>query len=158
MKTLRKCLAILRKKGLKKALLLLLNAWRKYHAIPVKQHAAEKCIKVGDPITNLPVLADESACNGCGNCVIKCPGLAIFVVDKTYSKDEASIAIPYEILPLPVKGSSVVCLDRKGNEVCDGTILKVMSGKALNKTNIVTIAVPKEYADIVRFFKIKETN
>lgn len=41
-------------------------------------------ITVGDLITNLPVL-DESKCVGCGVCLTKCPGLAIFVVDK--SKD-----------------------------------------------------------------------
>jgi len=125
---------------------------------PCETTCNKNVIKVGDPITNLPVLADESACNGCGNCVIKCPGLAIFVVDKTYSKDSATVAIPYELLPLPVKGAGVVCIDRKGNEVCEGTVLKVLSGKALNKTNVVTIIIPKEFADTVRFFKIKDIN
>ena len=57
-------------------------------------------ITVGDLITNLPVL-DESKCVGCGVCLTKCPGLAIFVVDK--SKDMATVSFPFEYLPLAGK-------------------------------------------------------
>lgn len=57
-------------------------------------------ITVGDPITNLPVL-DESKCVGCGVCITNCPGLAIFVVDK--SKGAATVSFPFEYLPLPEK-------------------------------------------------------
>ena len=62
-------------------------------------------ITVGDLITNLPVL-DESKCVGCGVCLTKCPGLAIFVVDK--SKDMATVSFPFEYLPLPEKGDIVI--------------------------------------------------
>jgi len=123
---------------------------------PCETACSRNAIKVGYPITNRPVLVDEAACNGCGNCIIKCPGLAIFVVNKAYSEEKATIVMPYELLPLPEKGSNVVCLDRKGNAICEGIILKVLSGKALNKTNLITVLIPKEYADVVRFFKIKD--
>jgi Fe-S-cluster-containing hydrogenase component 2 len=120
---------------------------------PCETTCSKHVIKVGGPITNLPELADEFSCNGCANCVIKCPGLAVFIIDKTYSDKEAAVSLPYELLPLPQKGTEIKGLDRTGNEVCRGKVIKVLSGKALNKTNVVTIAIPKDFADDVRFFK-----
>ena len=67
-------------------------------------------IQVGDPITNLPVL-DETKCIGCGVCITKCPGLAIFVVDK--SKEMATVSFPFEYLPLPEKGIPAAQSGRK---------------------------------------------
>jgi len=62
-------------------------------------------ISVGDPITNLPAL-DSSKCTGCAICVSKCPGLAIFVVNKAYGAATATVAFPYNIFRHP-------CRDRR---------------------------------------------
>ena len=109
---------------------------------PCETACSKKSIKVGAPITNLPVLVNENSCNGCGSCIIKCPGLAVFVIDKTYSENEATISLPCELLPLPEKGMKITGLDRRGKEICHGKIIKVLSGKAFNHTNVVTITSP----------------
>ncbi len=106
-------------------------------------------ILVGEPIINLPELQEEK-CTGCGMCVASCSGLAIFIVDKTYSATEATISFPYEYLPLPVKGQAIKAVNRAGEVVCDGTVTRVMNVKQNDHTPVVTIAIPKEFSDDVR--------
>ncbi|MCL5069436.1 MAG: 4Fe-4S binding protein [Actinobacteria bacterium] len=119
---------------------------------PCETVCLKNSIKVGDPITNLPSLTGN--CTGCGRCVVVCPGLAIFIIDKTYSDTEVLITIPYELLPLPIRGDKIIGLDRSGKPVCDGRVIRVNANKSFNKTNLVTIAVPKKFSDDVRFFKL----
>lgn len=104
-----------------------------------------------EDINDLPKMNHDN-CNGCGLCIANCPGLAIMVVDATYSKDEALIKIPYEFMPLPKEEQTVKGLDRKGQYVCDVKIVKVLNSKALDRTPIVSIAVPREYMKVVRNF------
>lgn len=116
---------------------------------PCEEACPFGAIYVGKPITNLPVL-DEGKCTGCGNCIPHCSGLAVFVVDKTYSEMEATVSFPYEYLPLPIKGQVVKGLDRTGKAVCEATVVRVVHTKKSDHTPVITIAVPKEYADEVR--------
>ena len=109
-------------------------------------------IKVGEQITNLPVLHGEK-CTGCGMCVANCPGLAITIIDKTYSDTEAVIEFPFEYLPLPEKGDTVDAVNRGGQVVCEGTVTSVKKLKAYAGTAVIGIAIPKEYADEVRSIK-----
>jgi Fe-S-cluster-containing hydrogenase component 2 len=118
---------------------------------PCETVCPKNSIRVGDPITNLPDF--QNVCTGCGKCLVVCPGLAIFMIDKTYSATEAAITIPYEFLPLPLKGDEVAALNRLGDKVCDGKVIKVKNPKNFNRTGLVTIAVPKKFSDDVRFFK-----
>ena len=121
---------------------------------PCETVCPKDSITVGFPITNLPVF--DGMCTGCGRCVAVCPGLAIFIVDITYSKTEAAITIPYELLPLPHTGAAVTALDRNGRSVCKARVIKVVESKKNNRTNLITIAVPKKYSEDVRFFRIIE--
>lgn len=109
-------------------------------------------IKIGTPITNTPRI-EEDTCTGCGSCIAACSGLAIFVVDKTYSKTEALISFPFEYLPLPEIGDEVEALSRGGEYVCQGTVVRVMNPKRNDHTPVVTLAVPKEHVDHVRTMK-----
>jgi Fe-S-cluster-containing hydrogenase component 2 len=119
---------------------------------PCETVCPKSSIKVGSPITNLPSF--NNICTGCGKCIVVCPGLAIFMINRNYSDKEATITIPYEILPLPTKGDKIQGLNRQGIPVCEGKIVKVDSNKNFHKTNLVTIAVPKKFSDEVRFFKL----
>ena len=106
-------------------------------------------IQVGDPIVNLPALTEEK-CTGCGLCAAKCPGMAIFIVDKSYSDTTATVGFPYEYAPLPEVDAAVRATDRAGKYVCDGKVLRVMNPAAFDHTPIVTVEIPKEFADEVR--------
>jgi NADPH-dependent 2,4-dienoyl-CoA reductase/sulfur reductase-like enzyme/Fe-S-cluster-containing hydrogenase component 2 len=106
-------------------------------------------IHVGTPITNLPVLKEEK-CTGCGICIPFCPGLAIFVVDQSRKGKEAIIRLPYEFFPFPEVGAEVLALDRHGTVVTKGKVLKVSMGRTHDRTAVVAISVPKEFALGVR--------
>ena len=54
-------------------------------------------IAVGSCITNLPNL-DEEKCVGCGMYVASCPGLAITLLDLSYSEAEGTVDFPFEYL------------------------------------------------------------
>lgn len=106
-------------------------------------------IKVGEDINSLPTL-EEDKCTGCGLCIAACPGLAIFTVDLTYSNTEAVVQMPHEFLPIPEKGQIVRCLNREGKFVTMGKVVKVVNAKINNRTPVVSVAVPKEFANEVR--------
>ena len=125
---------------------------------PCETICNKNVIKVGNPITNLPRLLNPESCTGCGSCIAQCPGLAIFIVDKTFSNTEASISVPYELLPIPQKGEEILALNRNGEVICKGKIVKVRSNKKFNHTSIVTFTVPKEFTEEARFFKKGEDN
>ena len=106
-------------------------------------------ITIGKCISDLPRL-DTNKCRGCGACITSCPGLAIFLIDMNYSPYSALVKIPYELLPLPVEGEKVQCLDRKGKAVTSGTIRSVEKRKNSNKTYVIGVEIPKDFAMEVR--------
>lgn len=107
-------------------------------------------------INDLPEI-NPDVCNGCGVCVSHCPGLAIFVIDGGYSDEVGTVKLPYEFLPLPQPGDTVDALDRGGNRLCDGKILKVINAPAQDKTAVVWMEVPIGYLMSARFFRTKAT-
>ena len=121
---------------------------------PCESLCKQGAIGVGEPITNLPML-NEDKCTGCGLCIAGCPGQAIFVVDATYSAQEATVQMPYEFLPLPEKGAAVDGLDREGRVMCEGRVLKVLSPKGYDRTPVVKVAVPKDCAMEVRNIRVR---
>jgi Fe-S-cluster-containing hydrogenase component 2 len=102
-----------------------------------------------DSINDLPVI-DFDKCTGCGVCIKQCPGLAIFVVDKTYSETHAIVRVPHEFVPLPEIGQLVGGLDRAGEERGKFEVIKVISGGTVNKTTGIWLKVPKELAMEIR--------
>ncbi len=99
---------------------------------------------------------DFDICDGCGLCISACPGLAIFVVNKSLDAGAAAVSLPYEYTPLPSVGDTVVTLSREGAVLGEGTIQRVLSAKALDRTPIVTLRVPSDHAMDVRHFLPKE--
>jgi len=106
-------------------------------------------------INDLPQI-DFDKCTGCGACISACPGLAIFVIDQNYSDKEALIKLPYEMLPLPEKGQKVYGLDRSGTRVGRVKVIRVIKYK--NKTNVISITVPKKKSMEIRSIEVEAKN
>lgn len=123
---------------------------------PCQDSCPKKCIVIGDKITSLPRLSEENPCVGCGMCVASCSGQAIFLVNEDYEPGFASVTLPYEFLPLPEKGTVGRALGRDGRPVCDAEVLEVRTSPAFDKTALLTMKVPKEYAMRARFFQSEE--
>lgn len=107
-----------------------------------------------EDINEIPMI-DYEKCNGCGICAMACPGLAIFIVDCSYPGDKAVVKVPYEFLPLPREGVTVIALNREGQVVGDARIIKVVGSKNSNKTSLVWLEVNKDMAMEVRNFRME---
>jgi len=116
---------------------------------PCAYACPRKAITVEPGLTDIPRV-DFDKCNGCTVCVSRCPGLAVFVVNRAYSKTEATVTLPYELLPRPVEGKKVTLLDRAGRPVGSGRVVKVRDTKAQDRCAVVTVAVPKRLLNTVR--------
>ena len=120
---------------------------------PCTEACKQGAIQPMEDINNLPKL-DFEQCNGCGVCLSRCPGLAIFVVDASYSDTEAIVRIPFEYVPVPQTGEKVVGLNRAGEELGTFEVKKVQSGGQKNKTYTIWLVVPKELIMEVRGIRL----
>ena len=112
-------------------------------------------IIVGEEISNLPRI-DEEKCTGCGRCVRRCPGLAIFVVQIGSPPGRATITLPFELPGVPDPGETVTGLDREGRAICGAEVLRVSRGFAAGETTLVTLAAPEAYGELLRAFRRRE--
>jgi Fe-S-cluster-containing hydrogenase component 2 len=113
---------------------------------PCETSCPHGAIKVGDPITNLPVF-DRSKCTACGLCIPACPGQAITI--KQIQGDLATIRFPWEYVPVPSAGDAVDMLDRYGDTVCRGKILGANTAKRNDRTVILTAEFPAGFSQQV---------
>ncbi|WP_088186514.1 4Fe-4S dicluster domain-containing protein [Desulfosporosinus sp. FKA] len=134
---------------LKKGPVAIIECFQKIPCNPCAEACKQGAILPLQDINDLPKM-DFDKCNGCGVCLSRCPGLAIFVVDGSYSAEEAVVRIPYEYLPLPQEEEEVVGVDRAGKELGTFKVKKIQSGGSKNKTYTVWLAVPQELAMEVR--------
>ena len=96
---------------------------------------------------------DFSKCTGCAMCIAACPGLACFVIDMTFSDEEALYKLPYEMLPLPQKGDKVKCLDRTGGEIAEGTVRNITEPRK-DRTYVVHVSAPKKLFNEIRAVRV----
>lgn len=134
---------------LQKGPVAIIECFQEIPCNPCSKACPRGAIAAMDDINERPHIISEK-CNGCAICVSRCPGLAIFVVDATYSENEALIKMPWEFLPIPQKGSIVKTLDRAGEPVGEGRVVQVQDGKFFDRTRIVHLAVPKQDMMVVR--------
>ena len=100
-------------------------------------------------INSLPEF-DQDVCTGCTRCVSACPGLACFVIDETVGNGKIKITFPYETSPLPKAGDVLDALGRDGSVVGKAEVVRVNSGKSLDKTNVITVMVDEQLIYDVR--------
>ena len=129
------------------------ECFQKIPCNPCAKACVKKAIRVEPDINETPKV-DFDICNGCGACVARCPGLAIFVVDMTYSGGEALVKLPFEFLPVPQEGQLACGLSRSGEELGWFPVVKAVSGGKRNMTCTISLAVPKELAREVRNIKV----
>ncbi|WKY48335.1 FAD-dependent oxidoreductase [Eubacteriaceae bacterium ES3] len=120
---------------------------------PCQDSCPKGCIKIGENITALPEFDTETECVGCGMCVAACSGQSIFLINEEAEATHTHITIPYEFLPLPQAGVNGFALGRGGTVLCESQVVDVKSVKAFDKTNLLTIRVPREMGMKARFFK-----
>jgi NADPH-dependent 2,4-dienoyl-CoA reductase/sulfur reductase-like enzyme/ferredoxin len=94
-------------------------------------------------------LADKNGkgCTGCERCVAICPGLAITMVDFRKDAEFPTVSIPLEFLKETLQtGESVVVEDTEGQALGRIEVAAVKAVKANDRTVIVKVRAPKEYA------------
>jgi len=90
---------------------------------------------------------DGKGCTGCERCVAICPGLAITMVDFRKDPEFPTVAIPLEFLKETLQaGDSVVVEDTEGQSLGRVEVAAVRAIKANDRTVIVKVRAPREYA------------
>lgn len=140
------------KERLAKGPVAMIECFQKIPCNPCIKACPKEAITMGEDINNTPFL-DHEKCTGCGVCVSKCPGLAIFVIDETYSEEFALVKFPFEYIPVPSEGQFACALNRAGEKVGWFEVVKVTSGGKKNRTTVISLAVPKELCMEVRNIK-----
>jgi len=143
------------KKRLAQGPVVIIECFQKIPCDPCAISCKLGAIKPFKDINDLPQV-DFDKCTGCGICISSCPGLAIFVIDMNYSEEKSLIKLPHEMLPLPEKGEDVYALDRAGSILGKAKVVRVL--KIKNKTNIISLELPKSMAMKVRSIKVEDKN
>ena len=123
---------------------------------PCQDACKKGCISIGEHITSLPIVVEGAHCIDCGMCVASCPGQSIFLVDEDCGDGTATVTLPYEFYPLPEKGDRGHGLSRAGEPVCEAEVVRVRTSKAFDRTALLTMRVPREFAMTARMFKPAE--
>lgn len=114
---------------------------------PCETSCPTGAISVGGNINGIPHV-DYEKCIGCGVCVMKCPGLAIFLIQE--QEKYSIIGIPYEF-ELPEINEKVLLQNKNGEIVGEGEVEKVVRNNR-GKTHIVFLKIPKGLENEVRHF------
>jgi len=116
---------------------------------PCEQACRKGAIVVGDDICEPPRF-EPDLCDGCGRCVSLCPGMAVFLLDRSAGAGKARITVPYEMQDELEKGDEAWAMDGEGKPLGKGKIMKTAKMGRGDRTVLVTIEVPEEWALKVR--------
>ena len=133
----------------------IVECFQKIPCNPCATSCPTGAFNTGNDINELPAL-DHNKCIGCGICIARCPGLAIFILD--LSGNEAILRLPFEQIPLPQEDMIVDGLGRDGSYICDVKVTRVQNSPSQDRTAIIWISLPKEQAMSVRNIRLKEAH
>ncbi|HEY1198617.1 MAG TPA: FAD-dependent oxidoreductase [Thermoplasmata archaeon] len=97
-------------------------------------------------------------CVGCLKCVAICPGCAITLVDKRHdpSATVARVTVPWEMPEELVHVSQeVATTGYEGEPIGTGRVLRILSGKSLNRRRLMVLEVPFADAEKVAGVRIR---
>jgi sarcosine oxidase subunit alpha len=124
---------------------------------PCIKACPQKLISMKGSILSLPEFAGE--CQGCGRCVLACPGLAIQLVINDYdaSGDKALVMVPFEFTDIQTPiGMEVTTTDIEGNVVGRGRVVAVRKREDQDRRRLLLIEVPDSEKLRVAGFRIRE--
>lgn len=123
---------------------------------PCTEVCPHNSIKIeDDTLMGIPYFYGK--CSACGKCVAICPGLAITLVDFRKSEEGfAHVTVPFELLPETIGvGEKFPVVDIDGNYIVDAEILKISNPKFADRTLLVKLNVPADYACRVAGIRIQ---
>ncbi len=100
----------------------------------------------------------EGECQGCGRCVLACPGLAIQLVINDYdpSGEKALVMVPFEfteeVTPL---GSEVITTGMEGEVIGKGRVIAILNRDDQNRRRLLLIEAPAADKLDVAGFRIR---
>jgi NADPH-dependent 2,4-dienoyl-CoA reductase/sulfur reductase-like enzyme/Fe-S-cluster-containing hydrogenase component 2/bacterioferritin-associated ferredoxin len=111
-------------------------------------------------IRALPSFCPEKngkGCTGCEKCVAICPGLAITLVDYRKDPDYPTVTVPFEFLKDTFEpGDTVTVQDTEGSPLGRVEVVAVKAIKANDRTVLVKIRCPREYAKEVAGIRLQD--
>lgn len=97
-----------------------------------------------------------TVCIRCEKCVNVCPGLAITLVDRRGESDQALVTVPHELGRAFIrKGDAVLAVDLVGKALGHFEVVRVRSGKAMDRTIMVKLRVPRELARAIAGIRVQ---
>lgn len=139
-------------KRLEKGPCVIVECFERIPCDPCVNACPHGAIMIIGNINNIPTV-DFDKCNGCGLCISSCPGLAIFVISKNYSKREGLVMLPYEFLPLPKPNDIIEVLSREGKKLCNAKVTRMLLTKKQDRTAIISIVLPKKLIMEARYIR-----
>ena len=95
-------------------------------------------------------------CTGCEKCVAICPGLAVTLVDFRKDAEFPTVAVPFELLKETLNpGDTVTVDDTEGNALGRVEVGAVKAIKANDRTVIVKVRAPKDYAKRIAGIRVQ---
>ena len=116
---------------------------------PCEDACKKGAIVVGKDICALPRY-DPRKCNGCGRCVAFCPGMAVFLLDRSVDGNAPRVTVPYEMGGELKQGEEAWAVDGEGKQLGKGKIVKTKRMGKEDRTMLVTLEVPQDWALKVR--------
>lgn len=124
---------------------------------PCVSSCTQRLIKLkNDKILGIPEFIGKN-CQGCGNCVYVCPGLAITLVNKKYDplKIMAKVIVPWELPDGLIKLHDMVYTSGStGENVGKGRVVVIKKGFKKNERKLIHLEVPYNEADYVAGIKV----